>query len=140
MTDQTFTDAPLIAEKFLLGDLIKFLLGEIKQLPPVSFSMLPEAQQQQIIDRLQEHTTEAVRQTVKIIAGRGITNVAGEIAGVNFKAGVVCTINVSKQDANRLALADSIGAPVLIVMPEYAAAFGGDMPKATPDQNPLPIE
>ena len=139
MNDSTFTDYKTISEKFLLGDLIRFMLAEIKQLPPVSFSMLPEKEQQQIIDAITDRTREAVRQVVRIISTRGQTAVAGEITGVAFKGNVSCSIAIAKSDANRLALADSVGAPALIVLPEYAAFLGGDLPAAERDQGELAV-
>ena len=137
MNDTTpFVDAPSISERFLLGDLIKHLVRELKD-AAVPFAMMPENNQQELINRITDRTREAVRQAVKIIAARGVTAISGEVTGVKFAGGIQATVAIAKDDANRLALADSIGSGALIVLPEYAAFLGGEGPKPDPDQPEL---
>jgi len=130
----TPSEARQISEKFLLGDLIRVFMTEFKSMPPVSFGMLPEAEQKKIIDRVTQALTEAVRETVQIIAATGRPAVQADIESVLFKDGIKVVLKMSKHMADRHHIADAEGQGVMLVLPMYEQHLGGDMPKADPDQ------
>lgn len=130
------TKVRTISEKFLFGDLLKFMVGELKQMS-IPWGALPEKDQQRIIDRLQERTASTVREVVEIIAGKARPTVQASIESVLFKDGVKVTLTFSKFQVDRHAIADASGGAVLLVLPDYEAALGGDAPKADKDQAEL---
>jgi len=132
------TQAATISEKFLLGDLIKACLAEIRQMP-FAWGVLPEKDQQKIIDRLQAKISEAVRQTVQIIAADARPALHAEVESVTFKDGIKAIMQISKSCADRHELADSTGQSVLIVLPQMDKYLGGDMPVPEKDQPELTI-
>ena len=125
-----------ISEKFLLGDLLKVVMQEIR-LMPFAWAVLPEKDQQKIIDRIEQKTKEAVRQTIKIIAADNRPHLVADVEQVTFKDGIKVQLQVSKQAADRHELADSTGTMVLIVLPHIDKHLCGEMPKAEPDQPSL---
>lgn len=125
-----------ISEKFMFGDLLKFMVSEIKQLS-VPWCILPESDQQRIINRLTERTESTVREVVQIIAGKARPTVQASIESVRFKDDVKVTLTFSKFQVDRHAIADAAGSGVLLVLPEYDEVLGGDVPKADKDQPEL---
>ena len=122
--------------RFLTGDLIKVCIAEIKQLQ-IGYTMLPEKEQQKVIDRVTEVCKRASREATKIIAGLGRPSVSAEIESVTFKDGIKVVITMSKSQADRHAIADAQGDTVLLVLPPYDAIAGGEPPKPAPDQGRL---
>lgn len=125
-----------VSEKFLFGDLLKFMLDEIRQ-QSVPWGALPEKEQQKVIDRVRERTEKTVREVVQIIAGKARPTAQAEIESVLFKDGVKVVLTFSKSAADRHAIADAAGNSVLLVLPDYEAVLGGDVPKAEPNQPEL---
>lgn len=113
-----------ISEQFLLGDLLKLLMGEIKQLD-APFASLPEKRQKQIAERVQERAKAGVEEVVRIVAGKGRPVVRASIESVLFKDGVKVTLTFGRQQADRHAIADAAGAGVLLVLPQYELALEG---------------
>jgi hypothetical protein len=127
-----------ISEKFLFGDLLKMMVNEIRSLS-VPFSVLTEAQQQQIIERVRLRTEQSVREVVRIITGKARPVVEAQIESVLFKDGVKVQLTFSRQQGDRHALADAAGDSVLLVLPQYGEVLGGDVPRADKDQPELPV-
>jgi len=125
-----------ISEKFLFGDLLKFMMGEIRQ-QAVPFNVLTEKEQQKFFYRVTERTEKTVREVVQIIAGKARPTAQAEIESVLFKDGVKVVLTFSKSAADRHAIADAAGNSVLLVLPDYEAVLGGDGPKAEKDQPEL---
>jgi hypothetical protein len=122
-----------ISEKFLYGDLLKIIMDEIRQ-QSVPWGALPEKEQQKVIDRVTERTEKTVREVVRIIASKTRPTVQADVESVTFKDGVKVTLTFSKAAADRHAIADSAGRNVLLVLPDYESALGGDVPIADKDQ------
>lgn len=135
---KTNDDTIKISEKFLLGDLIKATMMEIRQMP-FAWGVLPEKDQQKVIDRVTMKVTDAVRQAVKIIAADGRPHLVADVESVMFKDGIKCVMSIAKQSADRHELADATGTMVLIVLPHIENHLGGEPPKAEKDQPDLPI-
>lgn len=125
-----------ISQKFLLGDLIKVAMQEIKGMP-FAWGALPEKDQQKVIERITDKFTAAVRQAVMHIAADGWPHLVADVDSVTFKDGIKCQLTVAKQSADRHELADATGTVVLIVLPNIQKHLEGDIPKATPDQPEL---
>lgn len=125
-----------VSEKFLFGDLLKFMVTEIRQLS-VPWGALPEKDQQKIIDRMTERTENTVREVVKIISGKARPTVQASIESVLFKDGVKVTLTFPRSQGDRHAIADASGGEVLLVLPDYESVLGGDAPKADKDQPAL---
>lgn len=125
-----------VTEKFLFGDLLKFTMDEIRQLS-VPFAVLPEKEQQKVIDRVRERTEKTVKEVVRIVAGKARPTVQADIESVLFKDGVKVTLTFNKSAGDRHAIADAAGSAVLLILPDYEPVLGGDVPKADKDQPEL---
>lgn len=127
-----------ISEKFLLGDILKAVMAETRQMP-FAWAVLPEKDQQKIIDKITFKVTEAVRQTVQIIAADSRPHLVADVESVMFKDGIKAVLTIAKQSADRHELADATGTMVLIVLPHVEKHLGGEPPKADKDQPDLPL-
>lgn len=125
-----------ISERFLLGDLVKMVINELKQLQ-LGWGMTPERQQELIIERVTNNVRNAVIDVTKIIAANGRPHLEAEVEQVVFKDGIKAVLQISKTMAERHVLSDAVGSMVLIVIPEIDKHLGGDAPKA--DKNQLDI-
>lgn len=122
-----------ISEKFMFGDLLKFMIGEIKLLS-VPWATLPEKEQQKVIDRITERTEKTVKECVRIIASKTRPTVQADIESVLFKDGVKVVLAFSKWAGDRHAIADAAGGSVLLILPDYEPVLGGDPPAAEKNQ------
>lgn len=134
--DQGFVNEKEISERFMYGDLMKVVLAEIKQMQ-VAWVMLPEKEQQKVLDRLDDRMREIVKQAVRIVAGKSRPTVQADIESVTYKDGIKVVLTMSKQQADRHAISDAVGDMVLMVLPAYAEVLGGDVPVPDPDQADL---
>lgn len=134
----TNPDTIKVSEKFLLGDIIAASMREVKQMP-FAWGVLPEKDQQKVIDRMAANVTEAVRQAVLIIAADARPHLVADVEGVTFKDGIKAVLQIAKQSADRHELADAVGTMVMIVLPHIEKHLGGEPPKAEPDQRGLDI-
>ncbi len=125
-----------ISEKFLLGDLLRVILGPVKSMP-VGWGSLPEADQEKLLDEITEKVTESVRQTVLIIAADARPHMKAVLESVTFKDGIRAVTQVQKDSADRHDLADAQGDMVLLVLPNSSKYLGGDLPTPDPDQPDL---
>lgn len=126
-----------IAAKFMRGDLLQFLVQEIK-LIPMGWQVLPEEKQAEVLERMDERVTEAVKKTVEIIAANDRPFILATLDSVTFKDGISMKLDIAKMEANRHELADAQGGVVMIVLPKVGDHLGGDRPKAQPNQPELP--
>lgn len=126
----------LLAAKWLVGDLSKIVVDELKaqQLP---WSTLPEESQAKAIARIVESVKTSVRKAVMLIATVNRPSAHAEIESVLFKDGIKVQLTMSKQMADRHAIADAQGRSILLVLPDYEATEGGDAPKAEKNQADL---
>lgn len=125
-----------ISEKFLLGDLMRFLVQEIK-LMPMGWGVLPEAKQKEVLDRMTDRVTDAVKQTVNHIASNNRPHLLCELESVLFKDGIKAVLGIGRHQDDRHMLADAQGGTVLLVLPQVDKHLGGDRPKPEPDQPDL---
>ena len=125
-----------ISEKFMLGSLLKLMIGEIK-LQSVPWGALPENEQQIVINRVTARCEKAIRETVQIIASKARPSVIANVESVMFKDGVKVTLTFPKSMSDRHAIADAAGDDVLLVLPQYDEVLQGDKPKADKNQSEL---
>ncbi len=125
-----------VSEKFMFGDLLKVVNEEIRQ-QVVPWGALPEKEQQKVLDRVSERVERVVRECVQIIASKARPTVMANIESVTFKDGVKVQLTFPKSQADRHAIADAQGNDVLLVLPDYETALGGEGPKAQKDQAEL---
>lgn len=132
---ETTEDFPRIHATETLGtDLLGALLDEIKILPK-PWQMLPQHQQNEIIDRLRERVKENVQRAVTIIAQDTRVTVTATLKEVKFQGGIEAKLVLSKANQHRLDLADNVGEQVLVViMPAEHFTNGMDDVQGDADQ------
>jgi hypothetical protein len=122
-----------MSARFLTGDLTRVCMEQIRQIQ-IPWGAMPEADQQEVIDRVAAVCREAAREAVRLIVGLGRPTVEAEIETVTFKDQIKVILKMSSLQSQRHAIADATGAGVLLVLPDYGAINGGTIPKADPDQ------
>lgn len=128
----------IVAADTMAGDLLGALLQEIKLLDK-PWQQLPEHAQFDVIDRLRNRVMENVRQAVRAIADDERHTVTAELESVQFKNGCKAVFVVGGEMADRLALAENVGRPCLVVIADAAPYMGGAFDvKPEPSQKPLP--
>lgn len=138
-TSTTETEAPAavgIATATMLGDLVSFLIDELKAAPDC-WQKLSQFQQDDVIARATSRCTFAVQQVVSIIAADGRDTITADLEQITAKDGIKAVCTLAKHDPNRHALLDAVGKPVLIVVAGSSQFLGGELPKADPDQQSL---
>jgi hypothetical protein len=130
--------ANAVAAATLLGTLVTVCIDEIKAARDV-WPKLSEDDQCHIIKRVTSQVGDAVRDAVRVIASEGRDVIAAELEQITAKDGIKAVCTLVKHDPNRHALLDAVGRTVLLVVAGADPFMGGDIPKADPDQQELPI-
>lgn len=128
----------LIAERFLIGDLIKAATRQMKELQ-VAFPLLTEAEQGKVLQRVLDDVKPAVLKAVQIIKDHGRVQFPAECASVKFNGptDVQATMKMVAHSGAHM-LADFSGRTVTIVIDELDAILNpGDSIKGDPDQKEL---
>lgn len=132
-------EAVEMASETVAGDLLAALVQELKVLPDI-WAKLPEAEQNEIIDRLRKRVGDNVRQAVRLIASEKRVTVAADLKKVVFGDHIEAVFTIAARDPARLELADSRGQACLVVVTDAAAHMGGlDDVKGDADQRDLPL-
>lgn len=135
----TKKEAAEMASETVAGDLLGALVQELKVLPDI-WTNLPEAEQNEIIERVRKRVGDNVRKAVRLIASEKRTTVAADLKKVVFGDHIEAVFTIAARDPSRLELADSRGQACLIVVTDAAAHMGGlDDVKGDPDQRDLPL-
>ncbi len=128
------TDYIEVSEKTMLGDLMKTVVEQLKELPKPWESM-SERDQQEFLDRIELQVSSSVRQAVSIIAAHGMINVPCVVESVTYKDGCKVVLKAVGEIANTIHLAESSGQPVSVIIPESEEMLGDEgKPEADPDQ------
>lgn len=106
------------------GELVDCLLTEIKMLSQ-PWSATPKEQQQQILERLQSYVGNAVRTSVRLIAGDGNPAMNVAVDQVVFKDGVKVVLKTVLKPEAAHVLADMEGKAVVLVACDPDAYMGG---------------
>lgn len=135
LTEHVFEAAELVAR-----DLLEALVLEIKLLQR-PWDALPQAEQDELIERLRKRTTENVRKALGVIVSDEQQVLPATVESVTFKDGIKATLKISKYAQARHALADKEGSNVIIVIVDPADYMQGvhDV-KGDPDQAELGVE
>lgn len=125
MHDET---EPSLSERFMAGDLAQHLLSILRN-QTVTWEQKTDDERREEELRMQNRVRSCVRQAVRIIAAQGCVSIGASVETVNIKAdGIKATLTVPKSSADRHHLFDAAGEEVLIVLPQYELALGGDEP------------
>ena len=124
------------AQEFLLGNLIKTTLKQLKSLDK-PFNQLPENTQRKVLLDVERDIRKAVSSAIDIVASNARMTFTASVDQVVFKDGVKAVLTMGKtQQAH--SLADVEGGTVLIVIEDRETLLQiGDPVTATPDQQPL---
>jgi hypothetical protein len=105
-------------------DLLSALVTELKLLPDV-WPKLPQAKQDDVIERLRKRVDNGVRMGVHLLSTQGRTTVAGQLAQITIKDGVKAVIEFASSAENLHNLYEYQGAEVLVVVADAQAHTGG---------------
>ena len=137
MTMETIKDPVAMAEESAGTTLLKALLTEVQQLQK-PWANTPQAEQQNVIDRLRLRVEDAVREAVLRIASGAQSRIRATVESVTFKDGVKAVLQLSRGNPETHALADATGGTVLIVLTEVEEHVDGmHTVKPDPDQREL---
>lgn len=129
----------VIASETMLGDLMKFMVEEMKAAKDV-WQKLSEQDQDDFLERCEKRCREAVEQVCTIVASQGNPALWAQVESVQFKGGIKAVLCPDSKSPLRHDLADSIGKEVLIVLSDYEGLINDEgKPKAEPDQPGLPL-
>lgn len=141
MTESTESTSITDTLKDLIGQrLVKALFEEITNLR-MPWSITPQQQQQEVLDRLQEHVENAVSAAVSGIASAGFTYAPARIDSLAIKDEAKATILLARGTEAMHVFADRVGSAVVVVFADpkdYTEQMAVIM--ATPDQPRLPLE
>tara|TARA_R110001599_G_scaffold339851_1_gene559751 strand:+ start:37492 stop:37761 length:270 start_codon:yes stop_codon:yes gene_type:complete len=76
-----------IAEETFLGDLVTFVLDEIKHMPK-HWALMSEAEQDSVIERLDARSKTIVSKAINILASQNRATCVAKIESITFKAGI----------------------------------------------------
>lgn len=130
-----------IAEETFLGDLVSFVLEEMKYMPK-QWALMSESEQGAVIERLDLRAKTIVKRAINILASQNRANVVAKIESITFKAGIKALLQVSPHAHFRHELADAEGQSVMIVIPNADEILenGQGMPEAEKDQPELGLD
>lgn len=125
-----------IAAEFLLGELIKVSMRQIKTLA-MPFSMMRQAEQAKVLERVENDIREILAEAIDVIASNARLSFRAEVEQVLFKGGIKAVLKMARGE-NAHALADIAGGFVTVVIEDRAALLDiGDAATVDPDQRPL---
>lgn len=145
MTDSNTTDTqvPDFAEftaSTLKTELMAITLDELKAAVDV-WHLVPEQEQDEVINRIERRVHDAVVQTIRLISGHGFTRIPASIESITIKDGIKLAATVSRTDAARHDLIDAQGSIITLVIADLSEFT--DSPHshaADPDQGELRLE
>ena len=127
----------LIADT-MLGELVKFVIDEIRAAPDV-WAKLAEHQQEQVITRAELRSRMLISQMVKLIAADGRETIGCDLEQITAKDEIKAVCKLQRHDKSRHALLDAVGKRVLLVVADPEPYLAGEMPRADPQQQELPV-
>lgn len=122
----------------MTGVLVTAVIDELKAAPDV-WQKLPQARQDEVIDRVVRRCKALVGTAVRLIAADGRDVIRADLEQITAKDEIKAVCKLAKHDEKRHALLDAVGKPVLIVVASAEPFMGGDVPTSEPDQRDLPV-
>lgn len=141
MSDATAPAQPnLQAIKGSVGQfLVKALYEEITQLR-TPWVVTPQQQQQQVLERLQEHVEKAVGIAVSRIAVAGFSHLVAQVDSLTIKDGAKAVLSLARGTEAMHEVADRVGSSALLVFADPQDFIAGiDAIKSQADQPDLPL-
>lgn len=136
--DTGLPDVEKMVADTLLGDLVGFLVDEIRAAPDV-WPKLGQEQQDEVIHRCEQHARMIIGRAVNLIAAEGRDVISADLEQITAKDEIKAVCKLGRHDSKRHALLDAVGKRVLLVVAETEPYLGGEMPQSDPDQPDLPI-
>lgn len=127
-----------VSEKTLLGDLMKCVIEQVKELPK-PWQALSENEQRDFLDRVDLQVADAVRQAIAIISSRGHINVPAKIESVTYKDGCKVVLKAIGDIANTIHLAEAEGQIVGVIISAEDLLADAGKPAPEPDQRGLEL-
>lgn len=137
MSERKETAAVEMTTATIAGDLIAMLVGELKLLPDIWPKIGPD-EQDDIIERVRNRVTDAVRQAVHLIASEGRITVVGDLKKVTFADKVEAVFALSKNDPSVRDLTTAQGQACIIVVAAASNHMGGAGDEAAERQTTIP--
>ena len=131
-------DLDALVTETLLGDLVAFLLDEIRAAPDV-WEKLDQQQQEDVIHRCQLRGSRLIGAIVRLVAAEGRDAISADLEQITAKDEIKAVCKLGRHDSKRHALLDAVGKRVLLVVADAEQYLGGELPQAQPDQPDLPI-
>jgi hypothetical protein len=140
VTDQPERDVVGETSAFVARDLLDSLVLEIKLLQR-PWDALPQAEQDEMIERLRKQVLNNVRQAIGIIVADERAVMPATVESVTFKDGIKAVLKISKHAGARHDLADHEGQDLIIVMVDPGDYMAGvhDV-RGDPDQAEIGVE
>ena len=128
-----------LATETLTGDVRDFILNRLRhEQNKQPWHMRSEADQRDTVHQVESAVRDVVSRAVELIAARGQKAIKATLTQVTFKDGIKATIELSKHDECRHALADATGGRIVIFVAD-PEEFEGERAEVeiTPDQGDL---
>ena len=132
-------EAQSLAVDTLTGDVRDFILDRLRhEQSKMAWHQRSESDQRDTVQQVEAAVREAMTKAVELIAGHGRRTIKATLDSVTVKDGIKATLIISKFDEHRLALVDSTGHTVLVVVADVDAFTGEREPvDIAPDQGDL---
>lgn len=120
----------IIEASTLLGDLRDALLDRLRTMPK-PWAAMSDDEQKDMIAGCESVASHLVHEAVRIIASKGFPTINGKLVKAQIKDAMQLQVDVSRHDTQRLTIIDSVGGPVLLVIPEPDMFTGEKEPPKT---------
>ncbi len=120
----------IIASSTLLGDLRDAILDRLRAMR-MPWATMSQAEQNEMIENVTRVATHLVHETTNAIASKGFPTVKGKLIHAKIKDAMQLQVDISRHDAQRLTVLDSVGLPVLLVIAEPDMFMGEKKPPKT---------
>lgn len=127
------------AEGGAAAALLRALVDEVRTLPDV-WQKIPEAQQQQIIDRLSIEVRRQTRELLRAVAAMDFGHFDGSLESLTVKDGVKAVLKLPAVGPLEHLLAQVGGSATLVIASSDALEEGLEKVRADADQPDLPLE
>jgi len=128
------------AAAFASRDLLEALVLEIK-LQERPWDAMPQAMQDEVIERLRRRVETNVAKAVRLIVSDDQVVMPATVESVTFKEGVKAVLKISRHAVGRHDLADCEGSDVVVVIVDPKIYMQGTHEiKGTPDQKEIGVE
>lgn len=136
--EKIMADRPFAGELNLGTFLVKTLIEEIRSIR-VPWSILPQGEQQPVIDRITERVDAAVKKGMGDALAGGFPRVVAKLESITIKDATVAKLTFGNEELH--ALADFVGTDVVLVLasPDNHQAGVGSV-RADADQPSLPMD